>query len=629
MVQIYIIGIKGEYRGYALEESLKALGHSPMRVDSIDLRGSDTSNLGLDEVLISQWNNRPLTSGELGCLRSHQKAWLKFLETENEWSIILEDDAILDSEFSNFFHSVRGFETKKPTILSAYWPMAIYHKKIKGLPNRVPNSQFLKVIVPPYSTVCYAVNRKAVESHFELPYLEITTADWPISTYIFDFFVYKENAIRHSEGVSTISEIRTEAQSSGMKKSQSYVPTMSEKIITFLRNIRHITRALKRVGYPHVGTIIFKRFLYNLYYLQLIHIIPRVGIRAGNELPRHQFKTPYFYLLKNSFPFLRHISKFVYWHSIGAIKKRLHFNYGVRVKLEHFIARFFLYCSRRNKFRKVYVDFISRDKQLVKILDLSQEVEESHKQKARVVTFTCVLNVYNETQIQISKAFFSIVNQTMNFHEIIIYNDGSTKQETRNMLESLRNTAKSISGTRIIFVDGLNGGVVSARNNAARLATSDWVIFLDADDELLPIYLERAYECVIAFPTAEVIYPDYFISKNGQEPVHGKSGPTDISLISKVNTIPHSSFIKLDLFSSLGGYSPLADKIGAEDWELWLRAALNSARFVALNEPGYVYNSGRLNSRSDATDHFIEERKLMIRKSIAHFKFHANSKFKN
>jgi GR25 family glycosyltransferase involved in LPS biosynthesis len=607
--------MKDEFRGYALEESLKVLGYNPLRIDSIDLRGSNIFDLGLDEDLVRQWNNRSLTSGELGCLRSHQKAWLKFLETKNEWSIFLEDDANLDSHFSDFFESVNKLKSRKPTIVSAFWPTAISHKKVTFLHPKVPNTQFLKVTVPPYSTVCYALNRKAAEMHFELPNLEITTADWPISSYLFDFYVYKRKAVSHSEGVSTISETRKVAQSDGTKASQSYMPSLTERIFTFLGNTWSIARALKVVGYPNVRRIIFKRSLYNLYYLRLIHLVPRVAIHSGQMESLQQIRVPLFYLLKLILPLCKHTLKFIYWRLIRANK----------VRFRSFLARFFIYFWRRTRISTDYIDFLSRDKNLVKLLNSSQEGKKSISQEAKRISFTCVLNVYNESNIQLRNAFFSIINQKMNFDEIVVYNDGSTKSETKDALEYLRKAAKEVVHTRIIFADESNRGVIAARNNAAKLVKSDWIIFLDADDELLPSYLESVHECVLAFPTAEIVYPDYYVSKKGQVPVRSKSGPSDIRRISKVNTIPHSSFIKLDLFSALGGYSPIASEIGAEDWELWVRASLHSARFVHLNLPGYVYNAGNVNSRSDQTDHFIKERNLMVQKTIEGFKFRTKS----
>jgi glycosyltransferase involved in cell wall biosynthesis len=332
-------------------------------------------------------------------------------------------------------------------------------------------------------------------------------------------------------------------------------------------------------------------------------------------VPLQQIKVPFLYLFKVILPLCKHTLKFIFWRLIRAYK----------VSFKSFLARFYVFIWRRTRLSTEYIDFLARDKYLLKLLDFSQEAQQPISQEAKKISFTCVLNVYNESDTQLKKAFFSIVNQKMHFDEIIVYNDGSTRFETKDALEYLRKTAEDVTNTRITFLHESNSGVISARNNAAKLVRSDWVIFLDADDELLPSYLEGVYECVRAFPTAEIVYPDYYVSKKGQVPVRAKSGPTDIRWISKVNTIPHSSFIKLDLFSALGGYSPIANEIGAEDWELWVRAALHSVRFVHLNAPGYIYNEGNLHSRSDQTDHFTKERNLMVQKTIEGFKFRINS----
>ncbi|WP_081803684.1 glycosyltransferase family 25 protein [Halotalea alkalilenta] len=46
--------------------------------------------------------NRPISIGEIGCLLSHQKIYSDILRKGNEWSIVLEDDALIDERFDTF-----------------------------------------------------------------------------------------------------------------------------------------------------------------------------------------------------------------------------------------------------------------------------------------------------------------------------------------------------------------------------------------------------------------------------------------------------------------------------------------------------------------------------------------------
>jgi glycosyltransferase involved in cell wall biosynthesis len=70
---------------------------------------------------------------------------------------------------------------------------------------------------------------------------------------------------------------------------------------------------------------------------------------------------------------------------------------------------------------------------------------------------------------------------TVRFDEVIAYDDGST-DDTVAMLRSL--------GWRVV-VGGGNRGVSHARNALVRAASCEWIHFHDADDIILPRYLER------------------------------------------------------------------------------------------------------------------------------------------
>ena len=97
-----------------------------------------------------------------------------------------------------------------------------------------------------------------------------------------------------------------------------------------------------------------------------------------------------------------------------------------------------------------------------------------------------IVPVYNTPKKDLLRCLDSIKNQTYRDFNTIIIDDGSN-ETVRNILDDYckqnqRFTVKHIS----------NGGVSNARNIGLELSTSDYLTFVDADDEVLPSFLEEA-----------------------------------------------------------------------------------------------------------------------------------------
>lgn len=102
----------------------------------------------------------------------------------------------------------------------------------------------------------------------------------------------------------------------------------------------------------------------------------------------------------------------------------------------------------------------------------------------RDLTISVVIPAYNAAKF-ISRAIESVLAQTHRPDEIIVVDDGSTD-----------NTAEKIKrfGSQVHYIYQENAGVSVARNNGIKAASSEWIAFLDADDEWLREKLDRQYE---------------------------------------------------------------------------------------------------------------------------------------
>ena len=97
-----------------------------------------------------------------------------------------------------------------------------------------------------------------------------------------------------------------------------------------------------------------------------------------------------------------------------------------------------------------------------------------------------IIPAYNAAPF-LHRTIQSVLDQTSPPAEIIVIDDGSkdeTSQIAREFNESVRCHSKP------------NGGPASARNQGIRVATGDWVAFLDADDQWLPDKLEKQLQLI-------------------------------------------------------------------------------------------------------------------------------------
>ena len=105
-----------------------------------------------------------------------------------------------------------------------------------------------------------------------------------------------------------------------------------------------------------------------------------------------------------------------------------------------------------------------------------------------------VIPTYNRSKV-VRNALESVFSQTYPAAEIIVVDDGS-KDDTREVLASYGNRIKAISQE--------NGGLSAARNTGIQAASSEWVAFLDDDDEHVPERLAIAAETIGIHPDIDV-----------------------------------------------------------------------------------------------------------------------------
>ena len=144
--------------------------------------------------------------------------------------------------------------------------------------------------------------------------------------------------------------------------------------------------------------------------------------------------------------------------------------------------------------------------------------------------------------------------------EILVVDDGGT--------EDLAKILAPLSGVRIVRQD--NRGLAAARNLGLANAASDKIIFLDADDRLLPGAVFAGLECFSDHPGAAFVYGGFEeVGVRGTEarftPMHDRRDLLRCNWVAMIGT---AMFDRRKLLA-IGGFD---DTLGmCEDWDAYLR----------------------------------------------------------
>ena len=119
------------------------------------------------------------------------------------------------------------------------------------------------------------------------------------------------------------------------------------------------------------------------------------------------------------------------------------------------------------------------------------DIKYKRKECDKMVSISIIVPVYNASQY-LKQCIDSILTQSFKDFELILINDGSTD----NSLNICREYEAIDS--RVIVIDGPNGGVSSARNKGLDIAKGEWITFVDADDYFLEDALQTFYQHTIS-----------------------------------------------------------------------------------------------------------------------------------
>ena len=209
-------------------------------------------------------------------------------------------------------------------------------------------------------------------------------------------------------------------------------------------------------------------------------------------------------------------------------------------------------------------------------------------------TISCIIPSYNQSQY-LNSAISSALDQTVQAHEIICVDDGSTDNSLA--------ISQSYEDLGVKVISQVNKGLPSARNTGIMNATGDYLFFLDSDDMLLENAIERITE-VAEQTNADVISPSFKCFGLAQDEIILMENPT-IEDFKVGNRIGYCSAIKREALLEVGGYSPKM-WCGWEDFHLTFNLLLRGKTVKTIQEVLWLYRVKENSMIHEANKHADE-----------------------
>ena len=152
-----------------------------------------------------------------------------------------------------------------------------------------------------------------------------------------------------------------------------------------------------------------------------------------------------------------------------------------------------------------------------------------------------------------------------------------------------------------VMTDQHGEGPAVIRNRIIEDVGTEWITFLDDDDEMHPTHLETLARAQQA-TNADVVWP-WFTVNGGTDPFPKHRGrqwdPDDPHIF------PITTLVRTSLFRKVGGFSnghrvtPDGRVVSGEDWRLWNALSAAGARFHHVNEVTWTWthHSGNTSGR--------------------------------
>lgn len=217
----------------------------------------------------------------------------------------------------------------------------------------------------------------------------------------------------------------------------------------------------------------------------------------------------------------------------------------------------------------------------------------SYQPKVSIVT-----PVYNPDEYDLNECLNSVLSQIYPNWELCLVDGGSDKPHVKKVIE--RFTRKD---SRIKYVElPQNKGIAGNTNEALKLASGEYVAFLDHDDTIAPFALYEVVKQINLNPETDLIYSDQDMipahGNNRYSPFFKPEWSPDTFL--SYNYLCHLVVVRRNILEKIGGLREGFD--GAQDYDLILRVISETSNIRHITKMLYHWRASNESVASTVTN---------------------------
>lgn len=226
-----------------------------------------------------------------------------------------------------------------------------------------------------------------------------------------------------------------------------------------------------------------------------------------------------------------------------------------------------------------------------------------------------IIPCYNQGKY-LNEAVNSVLCSTYENIEIIIADDGSDDELTKNVMDNFKEEKTTLIRQK-------HSGVSAARNYAIKKAKGKYILPLDADDKIDCTYIKKAVKILENNPDYNVVYSN--TKHFGDFSYIHIPKPFDKVHLLLENCFTVSVLFKKSDWETTGGFKEEMD-LGWEDWEFWITMSEHYLNPYYIPEELFFYRIVK-NEKSRTDIASVEKNKLILRKKM--MKLHPDSYIDN